>query len=42
MVPQAELADQSGIQGTFTQECHLNLDASYSCLLLQLVLMFGA
>ena len=44
MVPPAELADQSGIQGTFTlsQECRLNLYASYSCLLLHLVSMFGA
>ena len=44
MVPQAELANQSGIQGTFTlsQECRLNLDASYSCLLLYLVSRFRA
>ena len=44
MVPQTELTDQSGIQDTFTlsQECRLNLDASYSCLLLHLVSMFGA
>ena len=35
MVPQAELTDQSSMQGTFTlsQECRLNYDASYSSLL---------
>ena len=34
VVPQIELADQYNIQGTFplSQECYLNLDASYSCL----------
>ena len=34
-VPRIELADQSDIQGMFplSQECCLNLDASYSCLL---------
>ena len=44
VVPQAELADQSSIQVTcmLSQECHLNLDASYSCLFLHLVSMFGA
>ena len=44
MVPQAELADQFGIWGMFTlsQECRLNLDASYSCLLFHLVSMFGS
>ena len=44
MVPQVELADRSGIQGTFTlsQECLLNLDSTYSCLLSHLVSMFEA
>ena len=44
ITPQTDPADQSGIQGTFTisQECRLNLDASYSCLLLHLVSMFRA
>ena len=34
VVPQTELADQFDIQGTFplSQECCLNLDASYLCL----------
>ena len=34
VVPLTELADQYDIQGTFplSQECCLNLDASYSCL----------
>ena len=43
-MPPTDLADQFGIQGTFTlsKECRLNLDASYSCLLLHLVSMFGA
>ena len=42
VVPQTELADQFDIQGTFalSQEYHLNLDASYSCLLQHLVWMF--
>ena len=36
LVPQIELADQSDMWGTFplSQECCLNTDASYSCLLL--------
>ena len=36
MVPQTELADQYDMRGTFplSQECCLNSDASYSCLLL--------
>ena len=44
MVPQVELVDQSSIQGTFTlsQECILNLDATYSCLLSHLVSTFEA
>ena len=44
MVPKAELTDRSGIQGMFTlsQDYRLNLDASYSYLLLHLVSMFGA
>ena len=42
MGPQVELVDRSGIQGTFTlyQECRLNLDESYPCLLSHLVSMF--
>ena len=44
MVLQAELVDQSSIQGTFTlsQECRLSSVSSYSCLLLHLVSRFGA
>ena len=36
VVPQTELANQSDMRGTFplSQECCLNTDASYSCLLL--------
>ena len=36
VVPQTELADQSDMRGTFplSQECCLNSDASYLCLLL--------
>ena len=39
MVPQIELADKSDMWGMFSlsQECCLNSDASYSCLLLHLV-----
>ena len=43
MVPRAELADQFGIRSTsLSQECRLFSSASYSCLLLHLVLRFGA
>ena len=36
VVPQTELVDQSDMRGRFSlsQECCLNTDASYSCLLL--------
>ena len=36
VVPQTELVDQFDMRGTFplSQECCLNTDASYSCLLL--------
>ena len=36
VVPQIELANHSDMRGTLflSQECCLNLDASYSCLLL--------
>ena len=43
MVQQTELANQSSKQGTYklSQECRLNLDAPYSCLLLHLVSILG-
>ena len=43
VVSQTELADQSDMWGTFplSQECCLNSDASYSCLLFHNVRKFG-